>query len=69
VTVDNSTSCSDATYISETVTFHNTPLTDITVSVNSQVDGGTSSTISCTDASNNTVASGSTATNGDRQRP
>jgi hypothetical protein len=30
----------------ETVTFTNIPLTDITVSVNSQVDGGTSSTIS-----------------------
>jgi uncharacterized surface anchored protein len=29
------------------VTFHNTPLTDITLSVNSQVDGGTASTIDC----------------------
>jgi hypothetical protein len=29
------------------VSFHNTPLTDITVSVNSQVDGGTASTITC----------------------
>jgi hypothetical protein len=27
--------------------FHNTPLTNITVSVNSQVDGGTASTIDC----------------------
>jgi hypothetical protein len=30
-----------------TVSFHNTPLTDISVSVNSQVDGGTASTIDC----------------------
>jgi len=59
VTVDNTASCSDATYVGETVTFHNTPLTDITVSVNSQIDGGTSSTIDCV------VASGSTGANGD----
>jgi hypothetical protein len=45
VTVDNNASCADATYVGETVSFHNTPLTDITVSVNSQVDGGTSSTV------------------------
>ena len=30
--------------------FHNMPLTDITVSVNSQIDGGTASTIDCGDA-------------------
>ncbi|MFC4827305.1 prealbumin-like fold domain-containing protein, partial [Agromyces aurantiacus] len=30
-----------------TVNFFNTPLTDVTVSVNSQVDGGTFSSISC----------------------
>ena len=65
VTVDNSASCSDTTYIGETVSFHNTPLTDVTVSVNSQVDGGTSSTITCTNSGNNTVASGSTGANGD----
>jgi uncharacterized surface anchored protein len=59
VTVDNTASCSDATYVGETVSFHNTPLTDITVSVNSQIDGGTSSTIDCV------VASGSTGANGD----
>jgi hypothetical protein len=33
--------------VGESVSFHNTPLTDLTVSVNSQVDGGTASTISC----------------------
>jgi hypothetical protein len=27
--------------------FHNTPLTDLTVSVDSQVNGGTASTINC----------------------
>lgn len=47
VTVDNGASCSDTTYVGETVSFHNTPLTDLTVSVNSQVDGGTGSTIDC----------------------
>jgi Prealbumin-like fold domain len=47
VTVDNSANCSDATYVGETVSFHNTPLTNVTVSVDSQVPGGTSSTIDC----------------------
>jgi hypothetical protein len=42
-----------------TVGFHNTPLTNITVSVDSQVDGGTASTIDCV------VDSASTDTNGD----
>jgi hypothetical protein len=31
-----------------TVDFHNTPLTDLGVTVDSQVDGGTASTILCT---------------------
>ena len=49
------------------VSFSNTPLTDVTVSVDSQVDGGTASTIECVDdaAPPNSVASGSTAANGD----
>jgi uncharacterized surface anchored protein len=59
VTVDNTATCSDATYVGETVTFHNTPLTNLSVSVDSQIDGGTSSTIDCV------VASGSTGANGD----
>jgi uncharacterized surface anchored protein len=59
VTVDNNAKCSDDPYVGESVPeFHNTPLTDITASVNSQVDGGTSSTITCKDAGNTTVASG-----------
>jgi hypothetical protein len=48
-----------------TVSFANTPLTNITVTVDSQVDGGTASTISCVDSGANTVASGSTGANGD----
>jgi hypothetical protein len=41
-----------------TVTFVNTPLTDITVSVNSQIPGGTSSVITCGPATVTTPASG-----------
>jgi hypothetical protein len=47
VTVDGSASCSGAPYVGESVSFVNTPLTDITVSVDSQVNGGTASTIDC----------------------
>lgn len=47
VTVDNVASCSDSPFVGETVSFHNTPLTDVTVTVDSQVDGGTASTITC----------------------
>jgi hypothetical protein len=47
-----------------TVSFHNTPLTNVTVSVDSQVDGGTASTIECTDADGN-IHNGSTGANGD----
>jgi len=43
VAVTESTCASGAT----SLTFHNMPLTNITVSVNSQVDGGTGSTIDC----------------------
>jgi hypothetical protein len=57
VTVDNVASCSDNPFGGETVAFRNTPLTDITASVNSQVDGGTASTITCVNAANQTVAS------------
>ncbi len=31
MTVDNAAKCSDATYVGETVSFHNTPLTDLTI--------------------------------------
>jgi len=59
VTVDNPATCTDNPYGGETVTFTNLPLTNITVSVDSQIDGGTASTIDCD------VASGSTGSNGD----
>jgi hypothetical protein len=61
VTVDNTASCSDNPYGGETVSFHNTPLTNLTVAVNSQVDGGTASTVTCTPAG----PSYSTGSNGD----
>lgn len=49
---------------STSIPFANIPLTDFTVSVNSQVDGGTASTISCTQGMTG-VGSGSTGANGD----
>jgi hypothetical protein len=47
-----------------TVSFHNTPLTNVTVSVDSQVAGGTASVIVCTDADGN-VSNASTGADGD----
>jgi hypothetical protein len=49
VTVNNAASCSDTTYVGETHTIHNIPLTDLTVSVSPQVAGATKSKITCTD--------------------
>jgi Prealbumin-like fold domain len=48
VTVDNTAACSDNPYNGETVSFHNTPLTDVTITSTSQVTGGTTSEIRCT---------------------
>jgi hypothetical protein len=47
VVVDNEAACNEVPYVGEEVSFHNTPLTDITVSVDSKVAGGTASTIDC----------------------
>jgi hypothetical protein len=47
------------------VSFHNTPLTDVTVSVDSQVEGGTASTIDCVDGDGNPVDDTATGTGGD----
>jgi hypothetical protein len=58
VTVDNTATCSDNPYVGETVSFHNTPLTNITVSVDSQIDGGTASTIDCDGVTASTGANG-----------
>ena len=62
VTVSAVSNCGDGN--EATVAFHNTPLTNITVSVDSQVDGGTASVIQCTDADGN-IYNGSTGANGD----
>jgi uncharacterized surface anchored protein len=48
VAVDNKAACADDPYVGETVSFSNTPLSNITVSFESQVPGGTASRISCT---------------------
>jgi hypothetical protein len=61
VTVDNTAACSDNPYGGETVSFHNTPLTNVSVTVDSQVNGGTASTVTCTPDG----PSGSTGSNGD----
>jgi hypothetical protein len=47
VTVDNKAACADDLYVGETVSFSNTPLSNITVSFASQVEGGTAATIEC----------------------
>jgi uncharacterized surface anchored protein len=65
ITVDNKAACDDDPYVGETVAFNNLPLTDVQVSVDSHVDGGTASTIECKDADGNVVGSGSTTTGGD----
>jgi hypothetical protein len=62
VVVNMTSNCGDGNEAA--VSFHNTPLTNVTVSVDSQVDGGTASVISCTDADGN-VYGGSTGPNGD----
>ena len=49
VLVDNNAACADSPYGGETVSFVNIPLTNLSVSVDSQVDGGTASTIDCDD--------------------
>jgi len=48
VVVNNAATCAATPYAGETVTFHNTPLSDISVSFSSQVPGGTAAQISCT---------------------
>lgn len=47
VTVDNVASCSDSPYVGEEVAFANTPLSNITVTFESQVVGGTAAKIDC----------------------
>ena len=47
VTVDNAATCDDDPYGGETVGFNNTPLTDVSITVDSQVDGGTATVVDC----------------------
>ena len=60
VTVDNEATCDDDPYGGETADFSNTPLTDLSVTINSQVAGGTDSQVTCTPdgPSGDTPASG-----------
>jgi hypothetical protein len=44
-------SCDDNPFVGSTLTFHNSPLTDLSISVASQDAGATKSTINCVDAS------------------
>jgi uncharacterized surface anchored protein len=60
VTVVAGTTCTDGNGV--VASFVNIPLTDITVSVDSQVDGGTSSVITCDDPDASTATTGA---NGD----
>ena len=55
VTVVASTTCADANGV--TASFENTPLTDVDITIDSQVEGGTSTTITCFDADGNEVDS------------
>jgi hypothetical protein len=55
VTIDNTSTCAN-----KTVTFTDTPLTDITATATSEATGGTASHITCTDASNNVVGESAT---------
>jgi Prealbumin-like fold domain len=59
VNVDNAATCAGGG--GESVSFHDTPLTNLSISVDSQVDGGTASTITCDNGGPN----GSTGANGD----
>lgn len=62
VSVTTESTCGDDNEAN--VSFGNTPLTDVTVSVNSQVVGGTASTMQCTDSAG-TVYNGATTAGGD----
>jgi hypothetical protein len=55
VTVDNNALCSDATFVGESISFSDTPLTDITATATSEATGGTQSTITCVNSSNANV--------------
>jgi Prealbumin-like fold domain len=58
VVVDNSATCADVPFGGETVAFHNTPLTNVTLSVDSQIPGGTASVVVCNGVTSNTNPDG-----------
>ena len=58
VTVDSAGTCASG---AETVSFVNTPLTDVSITVNSQIDGGTATVVDCSADG----LDGTTAANGD----
>ena len=61
VTVDDNATCEDDPFGGETVSSASTPLTDLSVLVDSQVAGGTHSSIVCVDATATTIGSAGTA--------
>jgi hypothetical protein len=58
VVVDNNATCDDDPFGGEEVAFHNTPLTNVTLNVDSQIDGGTASVIVCNGVETLTDADG-----------
>ena len=72
ILVNNTATCEDDPYAGETANFYNTPLTNLSVSVDSQVDDGTASTSNCEDDAttpntiiDETIAAGPAPANGD----
>jgi hypothetical protein len=55
VTVENAAACDDEVFAGETVSFHNTPLTDLEITVSSQDPGATKTTVHCVDSSDDPV--------------
>ena len=51
VLVDTNTTCATSPYVGETVGFTNSPLTDVTISVDSKAPGGTDTNVDCSDNS------------------
>ena len=51
----NGAKCDDATFGGQTITFRDTPLTNLTLTVSSVVSGGTKSAVKCVDSSNANV--------------
>jgi hypothetical protein len=66
VTVDTNTDCTDTlahAYDGEALTFTDTPLTDLTLTVSSEVSGGTKSAVKCLNSSNAHIGNSPKPTN------